>query len=52
MSLEEASKILGVNESDDINYIKKTYRKLVREYHPDIIKSYVLLNHKWVQIFV
>ncbi|MEA1955465.1 MAG: TerB family tellurite resistance protein [Campylobacterota bacterium] len=39
MSLEEACKILDVNESDDINTIKKTYRKLVRQYHPDIIKS-------------
>ena len=39
MSLEEAYKILGVNESDDVNVIKKTYRKLVRQYHPDIIKS-------------
>ena len=39
MSLEEACKILGVNESDDMNVIKKTYRKLVRQYHPDIIKS-------------
>ena len=39
MSVEEACKILGVNESDDMNTIKKTYRKLVRQYHPDIIKS-------------
>ena len=39
MSLSEAYKILGVNESDDMNAIKKTYRKLVRQYHPDIIKS-------------
>ena len=39
MSLVEAYKILGVNDSDDINAIKKTYRKLVRQYHPDIIKS-------------
>ena len=39
MSLQEACKILGVNESDDMNSIKKTYRKLVRQYHPDIIKS-------------
>jgi len=39
MSLEEAYKVLGVNESDDMNVIKKTYRKLVRQYHPDIIKS-------------
>ena len=39
MSVEEACKILGVSESDDMNAIKKTYRKLVRQYHPDIIKS-------------
>ena len=37
MSLEDACKILGVNESDDFNTIKKTYRNLVREYHPDIM---------------
>ena len=39
MSFEEACKILGVNESDDMNSIKKSHRKLVREYHPDIIES-------------
>ncbi|WP_297439784.1 DnaJ domain-containing protein [Sulfurimonas sp.] len=39
MSLAEAAKILGVNEDDDINLIKKTYRKLIRQYHPDILKS-------------
>jgi len=39
MSLAEACKILGVNEDDDMNTIKKSHRKLVREYHPDIIKS-------------
>ena len=39
MSLQEAYKILGVNESDDEVHIKKTYRNLVRQYHPDIIKS-------------
>jgi len=39
ISLAEACKILGVNESDDMSTIKKTYRKLVRKYHPDIIKS-------------
>ena len=39
MSLAEACRILGVNEADDMSVIKKTYRKLVREYHPDIIKS-------------
>jgi len=39
MSPEEAYKILGVKESDDMNTIKKAYRKLIREYHPDIISS-------------
>ena len=39
MSLEEACKVLGVNKDDDMNAIKKIYRKLVRQYHPDIIKS-------------
>ncbi|MFT5660008.1 MAG: DnaJ like chaperone protein [Sulfurimonas sp.] len=39
MSLNDAYKILGVSESDDISVVKKTYRKLVRQYHPDIIKS-------------
>ena len=39
MSTKEAYDILGVNEKDDMNTIKKAYRKLVREYHPDIIIS-------------
>jgi len=39
MSIEEAYKVLGVNPSDDMNTIKKQYRKLVRQYHPDIISS-------------
>ncbi len=39
MSLAQACEVLGVKESDDMSVIKKTYRKLVREYHPDIIKS-------------
>jgi DnaJ like chaperone protein len=39
MGLDEAYKILGVNESDDMATIKKAYRKLIRQYHPDIIKS-------------
>jgi len=39
MSIEEAYKVLGVSENDDMNSIKKAYRKLVRQYHPDIIKS-------------
>ena len=39
MSVDEAYKILGVNKGDDISVIKSSYRKLVRQYHPDIIKS-------------
>ena len=39
MSPKEAYEILGVKQSDDMNTIKKAYRKLVREYHPDIISS-------------
>ena len=39
MSPKEAYKILGVKEGDDMNTVKKTYRKLVREYHPDIVAS-------------
>jgi DnaJ like chaperone protein len=38
-TLEDAYKILGVSASDDMATIKKAYRKLVRKYHPDIIKS-------------
>ena len=38
-NLADAYKILGVEESDDMQTIKKAYRKLVRQYHPDIIKS-------------
>jgi len=39
MSEKEAYAVLGVSESDDNSHIKKTYRSLVRQYHPDIIKS-------------
>ncbi|MDQ1268140.1 MAG: DnaJ like chaperone protein, partial [Campylobacterota bacterium] len=35
----DAYKLLGVNESDNMDTVKKAYRKLIREYHPDIIKS-------------
>jgi DnaJ like chaperone protein len=38
-NIEDAYKLLGVNASDDMDTIKKAYRKLVKEYHPDIIKS-------------
>ncbi|WP_455757542.1 DnaJ domain-containing protein [Sulfurimonas sp.] len=38
-NMEDAYKLLGVNKSDEMDVIKKAYRKLIREYHPDIIKS-------------
>lgn len=38
-SIDDAYKVLGVSKNDDLSSIKKAYRKLVREYHPDIIKS-------------
>jgi len=38
-SIEDAYKVLGVNANDDMSSIKKAYRKLVRQYHPDIIKA-------------
>lgn len=38
-NISDAYKLLGVSENDDMDTIKKAYRKLVREYHPDIIKS-------------
>ena len=38
-NIEDAYKLLGVSKDDDMSVIKKAYRKLVREYHPDIIKS-------------
>ena len=38
-NIGDAYKLLGVNESDDMDVIKKAYRKLIRQYHPDIIKS-------------
>jgi DnaJ like chaperone protein len=38
-NIEDAYKLLGVSKNDDMSVIKKAYRKLVRQYHPDIIKS-------------
>jgi DnaJ like chaperone protein len=38
-NIEDAYKLLGVNPDDDLSTIKKAYRKLIRQYHPDIIKS-------------
>ena len=38
-SVKNAYDLLGVQEGDDMQTIKKAYRKLVKQYHPDIIKS-------------
>ena len=38
-NISDAYKLLGVNENDDIKTIKKAYKKLIRQYHPDIIAS-------------
>lgn len=38
-NIKDAYKLLGVNESDDMNTIKKAYRNKIRQYHPDIIAS-------------
>ena len=38
-TLEDAYKVLGVSPNDNMDTIKKAYRKLIRKYHPDIIKS-------------
>jgi DnaJ like chaperone protein len=38
-NIEDAYKLLGVNKTDDMKTIKKAYKKLIRQYHPDIIAS-------------
>lgn len=35
--IQKAYEILGVSQSDDMESIKKKYRSLVKEYHPDIL---------------
>ena len=38
-TLNDAYKVLGVNKGTDMKTIKKAYKKLIRQYHPDIIAS-------------
>jgi len=38
-NIEDAYALLGVNADTDMRTIKKAYKKLIREYHPDIIAS-------------
>ncbi|NVJ52553.1 MAG: TerB family tellurite resistance protein [Campylobacteraceae bacterium] len=37
LSLDKAYAVLDSNESDDNNTLKKNYRKLVKQHHPDIV---------------
>ena len=39
VNIDDAYALLGVTKDDDMATIKKAYRKLIRKYHPDIIKS-------------
>jgi len=39
VNIDDAYEILGVNRDADMKTIKKAYKKLVRQYHPDIIAS-------------
>jgi len=39
MTLSEACTILGVQELDEMPTIKKAYRKLVKQFHPDVITA-------------
>lgn len=38
-NIQDAYDLLGVSEHSDMDTIKKAYRKLIKQYHPDIIKA-------------
>ncbi|MEA1920100.1 MAG: DnaJ domain-containing protein [Campylobacterota bacterium] len=38
-SLDEAYKLLSVQESDTLDTVKKAYRKAVKKHHPDLMKA-------------
>jgi len=38
-TIEDAYKTLNASKEDSLDVIKKKYRKLVKEYHPDIVKA-------------
>ncbi|MEA1914081.1 MAG: TerB family tellurite resistance protein [Campylobacterota bacterium] len=37
LSIEKAYEVLGVSQNDDLGTVKKKYRNLVKQHHPDII---------------
>lgn len=39
LSLDKAYEILGTNSSEDNTVLKKNYRKLVKQHHPDIVSG-------------
>jgi DnaJ like chaperone protein len=39
MNIEDAYLLLEVNEHQTLDEIKKSYRKLVKKYHPDLLRS-------------
>jgi DnaJ like chaperone protein len=39
VNINDAYRLLGVTANDDMKTIKKAYKKLIRQYHPDIIAS-------------
>ncbi|MCH5336399.1 MAG: TerB family tellurite resistance protein [Campylobacter sp.] len=39
LSLDEAYKILELNQNADLNLVKKQYRALAKKYHPDILNA-------------
>lgn len=39
LSLDEAYKILELNQNADLNLVKKQYRNLAKKYHPDILNA-------------
>ncbi|MEA2111439.1 MAG: DnaJ domain-containing protein [Campylobacterota bacterium] len=38
-SIDDAYKLLGVSKDSSLGDVKKAYRKLVKQYHPDIVKA-------------
>ena len=39
MDLKRAYEILGVNQNEDFEQIKKKYKQLCKKYHPDLYQD-------------